>query len=151
VLPPIINRTAGRPRNNRIRGEEEKDPSVQRNQKKCGRCGYFGHNSRSCQGGPVASKGRGKGKGRGLTSGSAAPGRGRGKGSIGTSVAGRGRGMGGVMGPIASTAIGGGGGPFANVVGKRTLQVPLPPPATNANPLLKKRKVFYPPARTFLP
>lgn len=69
VLPSIINRTASRPRNNRIKCEEENDPSVQINQKKSLRCGYVGHNSKSCQGISITSNGRGKGIGMGSTTG----------------------------------------------------------------------------------
>jgi len=54
VLPPILTRTPGRPKHGRYKGADELETGPSRNQKKCGKCGGFGHNSRTCQGGPIA-------------------------------------------------------------------------------------------------
>ena len=64
MLPPIITRQAGRPKHNRIKGHDEHDNDKfeKRNQKRCNKCGGFGHNIRTCQGGPIASKNRSGGE-----------------------------------------------------------------------------------------
>lgn len=54
VLPPTPTRLPGRPRSKRIKGADEKETGKKEN--KCGSCGGFGHNSRSCKGGTVAAK-----------------------------------------------------------------------------------------------
>ena len=60
MLPPIVTRQAGRPKHNIIKGydEKDKDNSKKRNQKKCNKCGGYGHNVRTCRYGPIASKRR---------------------------------------------------------------------------------------------
>ncbi|XP_050222652.2 uncharacterized protein LOC126672738 [Mercurialis annua] len=44
VLPPIGRTKPGRPKKRRIKGAEE-----QKNQNKCSRCGYYGHNRKTCK------------------------------------------------------------------------------------------------------
>lgn len=54
VLPPIPTRLPGRPKSNRIKGVDEREEI--KNQKRYGKCKCFGHNTRTCKGGPVAPK-----------------------------------------------------------------------------------------------
>lgn len=53
-MPPVFSRLPGRPKSKRIKGIDEKQEKT--NQKKCGKCQSFGHNARTCKGGPVALK-----------------------------------------------------------------------------------------------
>ncbi|XP_027150542.1 uncharacterized protein LOC113750795 [Coffea eugenioides] len=58
VLPPPLRRAPGRPRVNRRR-EADEGPSSQPKRSstlKCGNCGQFGHNMRTCQRAPVQRK-----------------------------------------------------------------------------------------------
>ncbi|KAF6141213.1 hypothetical protein GIB67_024297 [Kingdonia uniflora] len=49
VDPPPLQRGRGRPRKERIRSDDE----VNKVQKKCGKCGAFGHNKKTCKGEPI--------------------------------------------------------------------------------------------------
>nr|XP_027109085.1 uncharacterized protein LOC113728936 [Coffea arabica] len=56
VLPPPLRRAPGRPRVNRRREADETACTAQAkrsNTLKCGNCGAFGHNKRTCKGAPV--------------------------------------------------------------------------------------------------
>lgn len=53
VYPPVPSRLPGRPKSKRYKGHDEKEEK--KNQRKCAKCGAFGHNSRTCKGGPVAA------------------------------------------------------------------------------------------------
>ncbi|XP_021721971.1 uncharacterized protein LOC110689495 [Chenopodium quinoa] len=53
IDPPKMKRGIGRPRRNRRREEGEEQPGKRSRTVKCGNCGSFGHNSRTCKGGPT--------------------------------------------------------------------------------------------------
>ncbi|XP_027075839.2 uncharacterized protein [Coffea arabica] len=59
VLPPPLRRAPGRPKTKKRR-EHDEGQSVSQPKRhcyiKCGNCGSFGHNKRSCQGAPVQNK-----------------------------------------------------------------------------------------------
>lgn len=49
INPPRFKKGIGRPRKSRRRAEEEPRPSqIGGSQRRCGKCGVLGHNSRSC-------------------------------------------------------------------------------------------------------
>ncbi|KAL2924602.1 50S ribosomal protein L32 [Bienertia sinuspersici] len=54
VLPPAMKRGVGRPCRNRRREEGEDAKGKRANTVKCANCGHFGHNMRTCKGGPTA-------------------------------------------------------------------------------------------------
>ncbi|KAH7860159.1 hypothetical protein Vadar_010052 [Vaccinium darrowii] len=77
LQPPPLRRQRGRPRKNRRRQEGEAPPGPSQEKRsqtlRCTKCKEFGHNRRTCQGGPVrGSRGRGvqnNVRGRGTTRG----------------------------------------------------------------------------------
>lgn len=77
LQPPPLRRQRGRPRKNRRRQEGEGPPGPSQEKRsqtlRCAKCKEFGHNRRTCQGGPVrGSRGRGvpnNVRGRGTTRG----------------------------------------------------------------------------------
>ncbi|KAF6135060.1 hypothetical protein GIB67_014109 [Kingdonia uniflora] len=125
VEPPLLVRGSGRPRKVRIKGTDEGGGS----QKRCGKCGGYGHNKKTCEGLPVAdytsawgkekrqiygmrnrkgddptspTQGRGRGNGGIATPVSPRQCRGRGNGRIATPTPprqGRGWGNGGITAP----------------------------------------------------
>ncbi|KAF6135678.1 hypothetical protein GIB67_028249 [Kingdonia uniflora] len=52
-LPPLLVRGAGRPRKQRIL-----DPDEEKRQKRCGKCGGYGHNKKTCKGAPATPRPR---------------------------------------------------------------------------------------------
>lgn len=79
MLPPVVTRAAGRPRKCRIKGHDELNGTdyYKKSAKRCGRCNAFGHNARTCQGGPTARQARDGGN-----VGNAARSRGRRSGNV---------------------------------------------------------------------
>ncbi|KAL5720221.1 hypothetical protein ACHQM5_012904 [Ranunculus cassubicifolius] len=61
VLPPFVRRAPGRPRVRRRRGDDEEVANGRQSQNQCSRCGIYGHNVRSCQGGVVGGNVRVRG------------------------------------------------------------------------------------------
>ncbi|KAF6172626.1 hypothetical protein GIB67_041949 [Kingdonia uniflora] len=117
VDSPPLQRGRGRPRKERIRDDE-----VNKVQKKCGKCGAFGHNKKACKDGGLQSSGRASNTGRGRGRSASTPIAGgvqitpiaRGRGSSGrASNAGRGRGRSAstpIAGGVQTTPIAGGRG-----------------------------------------
>lgn len=56
VLPPTLKRGIGRPSRNRRREQGEEQKGKRAKTIKCKNCGFFGHNIRTCKGGPTAKE-----------------------------------------------------------------------------------------------
>ncbi|CAI9109067.1 OLC1v1008806C1 [Oldenlandia corymbosa var. corymbosa] len=54
-LPPLTRRRSGRPTNKRKKSAHE-EPMKRSSRGKCGKCGEYGHNTRTCAGGPVKTR-----------------------------------------------------------------------------------------------
>lgn len=52
-MPPTLKRGVGRPCRNRRREEGEEQKGKRANTVKCTKCGFLGHNARTCKGGPT--------------------------------------------------------------------------------------------------
>lgn len=178
VDPPVLTRSAGRPKNSRYKGADEVENHEKQNAHQCGKCGAFGHNKRSCQGGPVRG-GRPKGRpgrppktvgrsGCNIGESSGASNRG-GRGVRGGRGRGRGAGSnrGGISTNTSSTTRAGtsrnNSSTSAGNERPSSIQVPttrglieiqLPPPPTRITAVAgpsKKRKTFHPPGKSFMP
>ncbi|KAH7838397.1 hypothetical protein Vadar_025863 [Vaccinium darrowii] len=101
LQPPPLKRQRGRPRKNRRRAEGEAPPrpSVGKRSShlRCAKCKEFGHNRRTCQGGPIRggqAKGGSRGRARGGSSAHGSGGNAIGWTQINVEPVGRGRGRG---------------------------------------------------------
>ncbi|KAH7833122.1 hypothetical protein Vadar_003287 [Vaccinium darrowii] len=101
LQPPPLRRQRGRPRKNRRRaeGEAPPGPSVGKRSStlRCAKCKEFGHNRRTCQGGPIRggqARGGSRGRARGGSSAHGSGGNAIGWTQIDVEPVGRGRGRG---------------------------------------------------------